>query len=75
MKKYKKVDVDDNAYVLIYEHGKYEIYFRSCGPNCVDVFHFKNNSLKWHQRRSYGGASKKTYYCMPVKEIVNKKRN
>jgi len=40
-----------------------------------NVFNFKNNSLKWHQRRSYGGSSKKIYYCVPFKEIINRNRH
>ena len=75
MKNYKKVDVNDNVYTLIYDNGEYEIYFRTCGPSGVDVFNFKNNSLKWHQRRSYGGSSKKTYYFVPFQEIINRKRH
>ena len=75
MKNYKKIDVSDNVYVLIYDNEEYEIYFRACGPTGVDVFNFKHNSLKWHQRRSYGGASKKTFYCVPHRQIIKKRKN
>jgi len=75
MKNYKKIDVSDNVYVLIYDNEEYEIYFRACGPTGVDVFNFKHNSLKWHQRRSYGGASKKTFYCVPHRQIIKKRKH
>lgn len=75
MKNYKKIDVSKNVYVLIYDNEEYEIYFRASGPTGVDVFNFKHNSLKWHQRRSYGGTSKKTFYCVPHKQTVKKREH
>ena len=43
MKNYKKIDVSDNVYVLIYDNEEYEIFFRASGPTGVDVFNFKHN--------------------------------
>ena len=56
---FKKIPIDKNSYIKLYENDSFEIHCSASGPLGANVFYFERGMLKWHQRRSYSFVSKK----------------
>jgi hypothetical protein len=60
--KYQRIIIDKNNYIRLFDDGNFELHCSASGPLGANVYYFENRNggyLKWTQRRSYGGVSKK----------------
>ena len=62
MKKYTRIEINNNLWVNDYGNGEFELYIKQYGPSGYVVYRYEKERLKWCQRRSYGGATEPKYY-------------
>ena len=59
---FKKIQIDKNNYIKLFEDGNFEVHCRASGPLGANVYFFENRSgglLRWKQRRSYAFIAKR----------------